>query len=213
MPAPFLLAAILMFSQHDDHAARHMDHKFDPAESARSFDDPARDAWQKPDQVIAALGLKPGQSVADVGAGTGYFTVRLAKSQAAPKVYASDLEPAMVDYLRKRAAKEKLTNVIAVQASASSPNLPEPVDAILIVNTWHHIANREAYFKALTKSLKPGGRLAIVDYVKGAPMGPPEHFRFTPAEIKAELSKAGYRLTAEHKFLPNQQFLVFQPAR
>src|SRR5687768_12839072 len=69
----------------------HMEHRFDPAESAKSFDDPARDAWQLPDRVIDALGLKPGQAVADVGAGTGYFSVRLAKSKAAPLVYAVDL--------------------------------------------------------------------------------------------------------------------------
>ncbi len=206
-----LLATSLLPAQH--HADRHMDHKFDPEQSAKSFDDPARDAWQKPDQVIAALNLKPGQSVADIGAGTGYFTVRLAKSPAAPKVFASDLEPAMVEYLRRRVAREGLKNVVAVQATAASPNLPEPVDAVLIVNTWHHIATREAYFRGLAKALKPGGRVAIVDYKKGSPHGPPEHFRFTPAEIKAEMAKAGYALDAEHGFLPNQQFLIFRLAR
>ncbi|MDZ4800962.1 MAG: class I SAM-dependent methyltransferase [Bryobacteraceae bacterium] len=205
MPILCLLAA-LMFQQH-------MEHKFDPLESAKSFDDPARDAWQKPSEVIAALNLKPGQSVADIGAGTGYFTVRLAKSPAAPRVYASDLEPGMVDYLRKRAAHEKLANITAVQASASSPNLPEPVDVILIVNTWHHIADRETYFKTLAKSLKPGGRLAIIDYVKGAPMGPPEHFRFAPAQIRADLKKSGYKPAAELTFLPNQQFQIFTLAK
>src|SRR5215469_12422203 len=114
----------------------HMEHHFDPAESAKIFDDPARDSWQMPDRVIAALALKPGQIVADIGSGTGYFSVRLAKSPAAPKVYGSDIEPGMVKYLRDRAAKEGLANVIAVQATADSPNLPEPVDVVLIVDTY-----------------------------------------------------------------------------
>ena len=87
----------------------HMEHRFDnPKQSAKSFDDPARDAWQMPDRVIQALGLRPGQIVADIGAGTGYFTVRLAKSPAAPKVYAVDIEPSMVSYLKERAGQEQL---------------------------------------------------------------------------------------------------------
>ncbi len=94
----------------------HMQHHFDPVASAKGFDDPARDTWQMPDRVVATLALRPGEAVADIGAGTGYFTVRLAKSPAAPKVYAADIEPEMVNYLRQRAAKEGLKNVIAVQA-------------------------------------------------------------------------------------------------
>lgn len=205
----FALSIAFAWQDHSQHGGAHMDHKFDPEQSAKSFDDPARDAWQKPDQVIAALGLKPGQSVADIGAGTGYFSVRLAKSTAAPKVFAADLEPKMVEYLRKRAAAEHLSNIVPVQASAASANLPEPVDVILIVDTWHHIANRPAYFKALAKSLKPGGKLAIIDFRKESPTGPPVEFRFSPADIKSELAAAGYKPLAEHGFLPNQHFLVF----
>ena len=102
----------------------HMDHNFDPALSAKSFDDPARDAWQMPDRVIAALHLKPGQSVADIGSGTGYFSIRLAKSQPAAKVYGADIEPAMVNYLRQRAAREGSRNVAALQAAADTPICP-----------------------------------------------------------------------------------------
>ena len=95
----------------------HMEHRFDnPKQLATRFDDPARDAWQEPDRVIEALGLKRGQTVADIGAGTGYFTVRLAKSETAPKVYAVDIEQSMVSYLSERAAQEHLSNVVAVQA-------------------------------------------------------------------------------------------------
>jgi ubiquinone/menaquinone biosynthesis C-methylase UbiE len=190
-----------------------MEHRFDPEQSAKSFDNPERDAWQKPDQVLAALNLKRGDVVADVGAGTGYFTVRLARHASTPKVYAADIEPEMVAYLRQRVEKESLRNVTAVRASSTSPNLPEPVDCVLVVNTYHHIAQREEYFRRLGGSLKPGGRLAIIDFKKGAPGGPPDQFRFTPEEIKAELARAGFEPVAQPDFLPRQTFLILRKTR
>ncbi len=214
LPA-FLLAAGVMLGQPADHGKAspdHMEHHFDPAESAKSFDDPARDAWQMPDRVIDTLKLKPGQIVADIGAGTGYFSVRLAKSAAAPKVYAADIEPEMVNYLRQRADKEGLRNMIPVQAAADQPNLPEPVDLVLIVDTYHHIGDRQAYFRKLQKSLKPGGRVAIIDFKPDSPMGPPAEFRFPLERFQSEMSQAGYKLTAQYDFLPRQQFLIFTVA-
>jgi cyclopropane fatty-acyl-phospholipid synthase-like methyltransferase len=188
-----------------------MQHRFDqPEQWAKSFDDPARDAWQMPDKVIAALHLKSGQSVADIGAGTGYFTVRLARSDAGLKVFAVDIEPSMVSYVRDRAAKEGLKNVVAVQASADAANLPEPMDAVLIVDTYHHIGDREAYFRRLGKSLKPGGRVAIIDFRLDSPDGPPKEFRFPPEKLKAEMAKAGYVAAEQLDFLPRQQFLIFR---
>jgi ubiquinone/menaquinone biosynthesis C-methylase UbiE len=207
--ALFLLLPLLAFAQQP--GGDHMHRRFDDAEKwAKNFDDPARDQWQMPDRVIGALGLKPGQSVADIGAGTGYFTVRLAKSPGAPKVFAVDIEESMVNYTRQRAAKEGLKNVIGVVASADSSNLPEPVDLILIVDTFHHIPSREAYFRKLRKSLKPGGTLAIIDWLPGGPMGPPEAFRFSPARIQEELAKAGWRKAGQHTFLPNQSFTIYR---
>lgn len=211
--ALFLLAATVGLGQAEEHGksrADHLEKHFDAEESARRFDDPARDTWQVPDQVIAALNLKRGQSVADIGAGTGYFTVRLAKSKASPKVYATDIEPSMVKYLRERAAKEGLDNVVVVQASHDKPNLPEPVDLVLVVNTYHHIGNREAYFLRLAKSIKPGGRVAIIDFKPDSPEGPPKEFRFPPERFRAEMGKAGYKLTTQHSFLPRQVFLIFE---
>ena len=210
-----LLAVAVAFGQSKEQEkahADHMEHHFDPKESAKSFDDPRRDTWQLPDRVIAALNLKRGQIVADIGAGTGYFSVRLAKSEAAPRVYGADIEPSMVNYLRERAAEEGLNNIIAVQAAADRPNLPEPVDLILIVDTYHHIGEREAYFRRLTKSLKPGGRVAIIDFKPDSPEGPPKEFRFPPEKFKAEMGEAGYKLAAQHDFLPRQQFLIFEVA-
>ena len=214
--AVFTLAAAVALGQSKEHEkahADHMEHHFDPKESAKSFDDPARDAWQMPDRVIAALNLKRGQVVADIGAGTGYFSVRLAKSEAAPKVYAVDIELSMVSYLRERAAKQGLNNVTAVQAAADQPNLPEPVDLVLIVDTYHHIGDREAYFRRLAKSIKPGGRVAIIDFKPDSPEGPPKEFRFPLEKFKSEMAQAGYKLAAEHDFLPRQQFLIFEVAR
>lgn len=188
----------------------HMDHKFDdPARYAKSFDDPARDKWQMPSRVIEALGLKPGMKVADIGAGTGYFSMRLAKTPGV-SVFAADIEPKMVDYLKNRAASEHAANVSAVLASATSPNLPEPVDVIVVVDTYHHLPNRPAYFRDLRKSLRPGGRIAIVDFRKEAPEGPPVHFRFTPQQIEDEMKAAGYQLERSHDFLPRQHFLIFR---
>jgi cyclopropane fatty-acyl-phospholipid synthase-like methyltransferase len=135
--------------------------------------------------------------------------MRLAKTPGVA-VFAVDIEPKMVEYLKKRAASEQLTNVTAVLAGASSANLPEPVDVILVVDTYHHLPNRPTYFRDLRKSLKPGGRIAIVDFRKDAPEGPPVHFRFTPQQIQDEMKQAGYQLDASHDFLPRQHFLIFR---
>jgi cyclopropane fatty-acyl-phospholipid synthase-like methyltransferase len=159
--------------------------------------------------ALDALHIAPGQVVADIGAGTGYFTVRLARLAAKPKVYAVDIEPAMIEHLRHRITAEGLTNANAIQAAADATNLPEPVDLALVVDTYHHIPNRVAYFAALKGRLKQGARLAIVDFRKGAPSGPPEEFRFTPDQIEAELAKAGFSLQTTHDFLPRQIFLIF----
>lgn len=186
----------------------HMRKRFDPATST-SFDDPKRDTWQKPEQVLAMLGIKPGMKIADIGAGTGYFTVRLARHASAPKVYAVDIESKMIDHIKARSDKEGLNNVVGVVASETSPNLPEPVDLVLMVNTHHHVPNRVAYFANLLKSLTPSGRVAVIDWKPEAAGGPPKHFRLTAQQIQREMAQAGYRVLAEHEFLPNQTFQVF----
>ena len=189
----------------------HMEHRFDNAEQwAKSFDDPARDEWQMPARVIDALELKRGQSVADVGSGTGYFSIPLAKSPAAPKLYAVDIEASMVDYVRQRASREGLKNVVAIRAGSDRTNLPEAVDVVLIDDTYHHLPGRVAYFTALRALMKPGARLAIIDFRKSVPGGPPDEFRFTPDQISTELGKAGFVLDAQHAFLPRQNFLVYK---
>lgn len=186
-------------------------HSFGDAEKwTREFDDPARDAWQKPEEVLDALQLSPSAIVADIGAGTGYFSARIARRVPEGKVYAVDIEPAMLHHLGERAHQEHLHALQPVQASADSPNLPEPVDLALMVDTYHHIDDRVGYFARLKSSLRSGGRLAIVDFRIEAPEGPPPERRIAPERVIAELEQAGYALVARHEFLPRQYFLVFQ---
>ena len=177
------------------------------------FDDPKRDAWQKPHEVMQALALKPDASVADIGAGTGYFSVRLAHRLPQGRVYAVDTEPGMVKHLAERAKREGLKNVSAIAGKPDDPRLPRKVDVVLMVDVHHHIDDRERYFRKLAGSLKPGGRVAIIDFRLDSPEGPPKSARVAPERVKAELRSAGYDLVQEHGFLPNQYFLVFAPAK
>lgn len=187
-------------------------HSFGDADQwAKVFDDPDRDAWQKPHEVIQALALKPDATVADIGAGTGYFTMRLAHMTARGRVYAVDTEPAMVKHLAARAKQEGLSNVTAIQAKPANPALPGKSDLVLLVDVYHHVEDRERYFRRLQVSLKPGGRVAIIDFRMDSPAGPPQNARIEPGRVKEEMGHAGYVLAQEHDFLPNQYFLVFQP--
>jgi len=186
-------------------------HSFSGAEQwAHVFDDPKRDAWQKPHEVIQALALKPDAVIADIGSGTGYFAVRFANMVPKGRVYGVDIEPDMVKYLAERAKREKRDNVISIAGAPDDPRLPEKADLILLVDVFHHIEDRARYFSKLRASLKPGGRIAIIDFRLDSPEGPPKAARVAPQRVAAELKDAGYRLAAEHGFLPNQYFLVFE---
>jgi predicted methyltransferase len=189
-------------------------HSFGGAEQwAQIFDDPKRDAWQKPHEVIQALALKPDAVIADIGSGTGYFSVRFANMTPKGRVYGVDTEPDMVKFLAERAKREGLKNVTAVTGAPDDPRLPEKADLIILVDVYHHVGDRERYFRQLQKSLRPGGRLAVIDFRMDSPEGPPKSARIAPDRVKAELKSAGYALAQEHSFLPNQYFLVFQPAK
>ncbi|HWB74341.1 MAG TPA: class I SAM-dependent methyltransferase [Nannocystaceae bacterium] len=189
-----------------------MQHRFERAEDwVARFDDPQRDAWQKPDVVIAALQLAADDVVADVGAGTGYFAVRLARAVPNGKVIASDVEPDMVRYLGERARKESLANVIAVQGDAGDPKLPERVGAILIVDVLHHVADRPAFFRALAGALDDGGRIVVVDFKPDAPEegpGPPRKHRLAIAELERDAKAAGLVLHAKDEASLPYQYVV-----
>ena len=182
----------------------------DAAKWARVFDDPQRDEWQKPHEVIGALGLAPEATVADIGAGTGYFAVRLAHLVPKGRVYAVDVETEMVKHLARRAAEQGLANLMAVRGSPDNPRLPGKVDLVLLVDVYHHIEDREAYFTRLRGMLKPAGRIAIIDFKPDSPQGPPADQRIAAESVKAELDRAGLLLSEEHSFLPYQYFLVFR---
>ena len=189
-------------------------HSFGGAEQwAQIFDDPKRDAWQKPHEVIQALALKPDAVIADIGSGTGYFSVRFANMTPKGRVYGVDTEPDMVKYLAERARREGLKNVTAIAGAPDDPRLPEKVDLIILVDVFHHVEDRERYFRKLRESLKPGGRIAIIDFRMNSPEGPPRSARIAPDQVKTELKRAGYALAREHNFLPNQYFLVFEPGK
>jgi SAM-dependent methyltransferase len=190
------------------------EHRFSGAEKwAQVFDDPERDAWQKPHEVLQALKLAPDASVADIGSGTGYFAVRLAHWVPKGRVYGVDAEPDMVRYLTERAKREGLANLTVVAAKPNDPGIPSAVDLVILVDTYHHLPDRERYFRNLQKSLKPGGRLAIIDFTLDSPVGPPKNARIPADTVKKELARAGYALAEEHTFLPHQYFLVFRPKK
>jgi ubiquinone/menaquinone biosynthesis C-methylase UbiE len=198
---------------HHDATARHSFE--DVSHWVAVFDDPARDAWQKPAAVVRALQLRPGMCVADLGAGTGYFSRYLAAGVgAAGTVLAVDTEPNLVVHLRERAEREQTPNVVPILASADNPRLPTGlVDLVLIVDTVHHIDDRIAYLRRLQRALKPGGRVAVVDFKKDAdvPVGPPPEHRLAREQIVEEFQSAGYQLVAEPRLLPYQHFLIFTP--
>jgi arsenite methyltransferase len=193
-------------TRHGGHGGHGHHHGFADADAlTRALDDPARDEWQHPDEVLRALELEPAMTVADVGAGTGYFAVRLARAVPQGDVIATDLEPDMVRFLGERARREKLPNLRAVLATPTSSGLgPASVDRILVVHVWHHLEERVDYARSLATALRPGGRLFIVDFSPAARRGPPEHMRLGSERVVAELEAAGLSAKVSSVVLPDQ---------
>jgi len=177
------------------------------------FDDPGRDSWQRPRELVAALELRPGMRVADLGAGTGYFS-RYLSAAVGPEgtVFAVDTEPNLVVHLRARAEREQTENVVPILASADEPRLPaDSTDVVLIVDTYHHIDDRRGYVRRLQRVLRKRGRVAVVDWQKQAlPVGPPPDHKLAREQVVDEMTAAGYRLVAEPAILPYQYVLIFQ---
>jgi ubiquinone/menaquinone biosynthesis C-methylase UbiE len=211
--AGLLALALIMPVQAPAQSHHTAHHRFTDAEAwAKKFDDPARDEWQKPSEVIAALNLPQTAVIADIGAGTGYFAVKLARAVPQGRVLGIDTEPDMVRYLAERAKREALANISAMRANAGELRLKEPVDLILLVNVYHHIESRERYFRALRSSLKPGGRIAVIDFKPDSPLGPPPKHRIAAERVELEMRAASYLPQSTFTFLPHQYFLVFAPA-
>jgi SAM-dependent methyltransferase len=174
---------------------------------------PARDAWQKPDQVVSALGLQRGQTACDIGSGPGYFTLRLARAVGPTGfVYAEDVEARMLQALRERLEKVRLRNVAPVLGLSDDPLLPPGAcDVVLVVDTYHHFPDRAAYLQRLRRTLKPRGRIVNIDYPRRpTPVGPPIDHRVGRETFLSEAKGAGLTLVGEQTFLPYQYFLVLQ---
>jgi SAM-dependent methyltransferase len=174
-----------------------------------------RDEFQKPDEVMKALALKPGERVADIGAGSGYFTVRVAKAVGKTGVvWAIDAMQEMLDYLEKRLDAEQLDNVKLVKVERDDPQLPPGgVDTILLVDTWHYIEDAGGYAKKLREGLAPGGRVVIIDYIPKSweerPWGPHPRQQRSREKVDEEMAEGGLKPVQVFDFLPEQYFVVY----
>jgi len=186
---------------------------FSPSYPAAYEDDPRRLEWQKPDKVIDYLLIKKGDIIADIGAGTGFFTLLFAqKIGKNGLVYAVDIDAGMVNHLEKRAVKEGFENIKGILATPNDPLLPKSsVDLIFICDTYMFIENRVQYLTRLRDSLKHNGRIAIVSFNRKAeiPGSPPPQKMISRERTIQEADLAGFALEAEYFFLPYQDFLVF----
>jgi arsenite methyltransferase len=178
-------------------------------EYAKVLEDPTRDEWQKPHEVIMALKLKPSDVVADIGSGTGYFARRFALHAA--KVYAVDIDAGLLAI----SAKSAPPNLTTVLSKPDDPVLaPSSVDVIFFCDVLHHVENRAAYFQHLKRALKPGGRIVTVDfYKKELPVGPPPEMKLAEDALIAEFQASGFKLSRRETFLPYQYFLEFVQAK
>ncbi len=178
------------------------------------MEEPARKAWQRPDEVVAALSVEPGHTVADVGAGPGYFALRLARAVGPlGRVYAVDVVPEMIAALRERLDRAGLGNVTPILARDGDSMLP-PVacDLVLVVDTFHHFPDGPEYLRSLAAKLKPGGKIANVDFHKReTPVGPPLEHRVAREDFVGAAHEAGLEVIEEKTFLPYQYFVVLRP--
>ena len=209
-----LLIPFVVFAQNPVKCDQHAMHALhdDPKAYIAALEDPNRENYQKPNEVLDVLALKPGEVVADIGAGSGYFTVRFSNAlKESGKVYAVDVSQDMIDYLNRRIQETNARNVTTVMAAPDDPRLPDAsVDRIFICDTWHHIENRSQYLARLKKALRAGGQIIMIDFQKrDLPVGPPIEMKIAREDLIREMESAGYHLVQEHTFLPYQYFLVF----
>lgn len=221
MKLSFLLVLLMALpgAVHAQDGVKRDDHQMhrlhsDPKAYIGALEDPKRDAYQKPHEVVHALGLKPGEIIADIGAGSGYFTFHLARHIGEKgKVYAVDVSAEMILHVNRRIREFKANNVVTILADPDDPLLPEQsVNRFFICDVWHHIGNQTKYLSLMKKMLKPGGEVVIIDFhKKELPFGPPMQMKIAREDLIKQFDSNGYRLTKEHTFLPYQYFLVFVP--
>ena len=180
------------------------------------LDRPEREEEEHPDQALQAIGIRRGMIVADIGAGSGVMTFKMAKLVGPPgKVYAEDIQPAMLDILRERAEHDKITNVQTVLGTASDPKLPAAaIDLILLVDVYHEFSQPQAMLDRMREALKPGGRLVLLEYRKEDPTVPilPDH-KMSVSEVKAEVEPEGFQFDQVIEVLPRQHIIIFRPRK
>lgn len=191
---------------HKDH-----NHAFaDPAERATKWNNPERDKWQHPDEIVAALALKPGATIADIGAGTGYMVAPISKAVGKDgTVIAIDASAEMIEYLTKRKGELGPAKILPQKVGFDDPELkPASVDAVLTLDTWHHVMEREAYAKKVYDGLKRGGRFVVVEHKVLAEHGPTKEIRIDPKEVTKQLEVAGFRVEVVHESMPRHYMVV-----
>jgi len=180
---------------------------------ARMFNRKASNPKNKPDQILEVLALQPGQNIADIGAGGGYFSLRFADAVGREgKVYAVDTNPEFLEFIRNNAREKGLNNVETILATEDSLTLPEKsLDLVFVRNVYHHLPNRVGYFRNLTGLLKPEGKIVIIEYKRSGPFSFRRIFgHYVPSKKIIEgMDKAGYGLHKEFDFLPQQSFTIF----
>lgn len=187
----------------------------DPAAYIKALEDPKRDAYQKPHEVLQALELKAGETIADIGAGSGYFALRFSQHVGDQgRVYAVDIEPNMVRHMNRRIRDAGLQNVTTILADPDDPLLAErSIGLFFFCDVWHHVENQTKYLDLIKKMLKPGGQVVMIDFhKKDLPVGPPLKMKIAREELLKQMEQNGFRLAKEHTFLPYQYFLVFTVA-
>lgn len=178
------------------------------------LEDAGRDTWQKPEEILNALDIKKGQIIADIGAGSGYLTVKLSERVGVTgTIYAADIQQEMLDYISKRLVEKGIKNVSLVLGTMDDPKLPpNSLDIAILLSTYHEIAQPIDFIKKVKLALKPQGKLAILEFSDESPIGPPIQVRLPVDLVINELKQAGFTLSQRHTFLlPYQYFLVFSP--
>ena len=174
------------------------------------MNDPLRDAWQKPQEVITKLAIMPGSRVADLGAGGGYFTWHLAGAVGTQgKVYAVEIDETALGIINEELTSRGITNVVLIRAAPGDAKLPEPLDLVFSCDTYHHMQDREAYFRSLQRYLKPNGQVAILDFHPHGFFSGWLGHGTAKEEVRREMESAGYRLIGDYDVVDRQHFQVF----